>query len=200
MALIAFTGSRSVGLAINAKAAEVSASGQLEVRQARDCRNGGQERDHRRRRRRSRRSRAGRRAKAPSAIRGKSARPVRGPSCWTASTTSFSTRLVEATRSLQVGPAEDPATSVSAGDRRRSRSSAFGRYIELGRQTARELLGDRRRARWRRRAFTSGRTSLPTSRPTVRWRRRKSSARCWPCCVRATSTRRSRSPTAPTTR
>ena len=60
--LIAFTGSRAVGLAINARAAEVSATGPAE-RQARDRRDGRQERDHRRRRRRSRRGGAGRRAK-----------------------------------------------------------------------------------------------------------------------------------------
>ncbi len=60
VALIAFTGSRAVGLAINARAAQVSAAGKLKMRQARDRRDGGQERDHRRRRRRSGRSGAGR--------------------------------------------------------------------------------------------------------------------------------------------
>ena len=47
VALIAFTGSRPVGLAINATAAEVSDAA-ARRRQARDRRNGRQERDHRR--------------------------------------------------------------------------------------------------------------------------------------------------------
>ena len=55
VALIAFTGSRPVGLAINATAAEVSKQG-VSQRQARHRRDGRQERDHRRRRRRPRRS------------------------------------------------------------------------------------------------------------------------------------------------
>ena len=47
VALIAFTGSRAVGLAINRRAAEVSASGIGYVKHV-ICRDGRQERDHRR--------------------------------------------------------------------------------------------------------------------------------------------------------
>ena len=51
----------------------------------------------------------------------------------------FLTRLVEATRSLKVGPADDPATSVGPV----IDAEAFARimeYIEIGRGEAREVL------------------------------------------------------------
>ena len=58
-AVIAFTGSRSVGLAINAARPKCRPA-RLSTREARDRRDGRQERHHRRRRRRPGRSRAGR--------------------------------------------------------------------------------------------------------------------------------------------
>jgi RHH-type proline utilization regulon transcriptional repressor/proline dehydrogenase/delta 1-pyrroline-5-carboxylate dehydrogenase len=52
---------------------------------------------------------------------------------------AFLTRLVEATRSLKVGPAWDPATSVAPVIDRES-VERIKRYIELGRKEAREVL------------------------------------------------------------
>ncbi len=51
----------------------------------------------------------------------------------------FSGRLVEATRSLKVGPASDPATSVGPVIDRES-TERIKRYIEIGRKEAREVL------------------------------------------------------------
>ena len=52
---------------------------------------------------------------------------------------AFLARLVEATRSLKIGPAEDPATSVGPVIDRKA-SDASQEYIELGRREAREVL------------------------------------------------------------
>ena len=95
------------------------------------------------------------------------------------STTRSCERLVEATRSLKVGPAEDPATQRFGRDRRRSRSTAFAKYIEIGRETGRESLGGGRRPAGRRRLL---RRPAHLRRRAARrhdWRRKKSSARCW---------------------
>ncbi|MBI3839157.1 MAG: L-glutamate gamma-semialdehyde dehydrogenase [Planctomycetia bacterium] len=138
VALIAFTGSRPVGLAINAQAAQVSASGQLKVVKHVIAEMGGKNAiiidDD---------------ADLDEAVAGvvKSAFGYQGQKCSACSRVivlesvydTFLRRLVEATRSLQIGPAEDPSTSVSA----LIDAEAFDRvrrYIEIGRQTGREAL------------------------------------------------------------
>ena len=138
VALIAFTGSRAVGLAINAKAAEVSKRGIGYVKHA-ICEMGGKNAiivdDD---------------ADLDEAVLGvlKSAFGYQGQKCSACSRCivlssvydGFIARLVEATRSLKVGPADDPATSVGpvidAESVRR-----INEYIELGRREAREVLG-----------------------------------------------------------
>jgi RHH-type proline utilization regulon transcriptional repressor/proline dehydrogenase/delta 1-pyrroline-5-carboxylate dehydrogenase len=52
---------------------------------------------------------------------------------------TFLGRLIDATRSLKIGPAEDPATSVSAVIDQEA-FDRIGRYVEIGRQTSREVL------------------------------------------------------------
>ncbi len=136
VALIAFTGSRSVGLAINARAAEVSTRLTSVKRVIAEM--GGKNAiivdDD---------------ADLDEAVVGvmKSAFGYQGQKCSACSRVivlaaihdSFVQRLVEATRSLKIGPAEDPATSVGPV----IDEDAFRRvheYIALGRQTAREAL------------------------------------------------------------
>jgi RHH-type proline utilization regulon transcriptional repressor/proline dehydrogenase/delta 1-pyrroline-5-carboxylate dehydrogenase len=137
VALIAFTGSRAVGLAINAKAAEVSARGIGYVKHA-ICEMGGKNAiiidDD---------------ADLDEAVLGvvKSAFGYQGQKCSACSRCivlagvydSFLARLVEATRSLKIGPADDPATTVGpvidAGSVRR-----IARYIEIGQVDGREVL------------------------------------------------------------
>ena len=136
-AVIAFTGSRPVGLAINRQAAEVSASGIGYVKRV-IAELGGKNAiiidDD---------------ADFDEAVLAvvKSAFGYQGQKCSACSRVIvldkvydvFLQRLVEATRSLQVGPAEDPATSVGPV----IDSEAFERvksYIKLGRQEAREAL------------------------------------------------------------
>ncbi|HTQ37672.1 MAG TPA: L-glutamate gamma-semialdehyde dehydrogenase [Pirellulales bacterium] len=137
VALIAFTGSRAVGLAINAKAAEVSARGIGYVKHA-ICEMGGKnaiivDED----------------ADLDEAVLGvvKSAFGYQGQKCSACSRCIvlasiydvFLARLVEATRSLKVGPADDPATSVGpvidADSVRRIQN-----YIDIGRMDGREVL------------------------------------------------------------
>ncbi len=137
VALIAFTGSREVGLAINKRAAEVSAQGIGYVKHV-ICEMGGKnaiivDED----------------ADLDEAVLGvvKSAFGYQGQKCSACSRAivlagvydTFLTRLVEATRSLKVGPADDPATSVGpvidADSMRRIK-----RYIEIGQFDARETL------------------------------------------------------------
>ena len=110
VALIAFTGSRAVGLAINAKAAEVSKHGIGYVKHA-ICEMGGKNAiivdDD---------------ADLDEAVLGvvKSAFGYQGQKCSACSRCivlasiydGFIARLVEATRSLKIGPADDPATSI----------------------------------------------------------------------------------------
>ncbi len=138
VALIAFTGSRAVGLAINARAAEVSASGKLKYVKHVIAEMGGKNAiivdDD---------------ADLDEAVLAvvRSAFGYQGQKCSACSRVivldsvyaTFLERLVEATRSLTVGPAEDPSASVSAviddAAYRRIRE-----YIEIGRRTAREVL------------------------------------------------------------
>jgi RHH-type transcriptional regulator, proline utilization regulon repressor / proline dehydrogenase / delta 1-pyrroline-5-carboxylate dehydrogenase len=137
VALIAFTGSRAVGLAINAKAAEVSAKGIGYVKYV-ICEMGGKNAiivdDD---------------ADLDEAVLGvvKSAFGYQGQKCSACSRCivlasiydTFLARLVEATRSLKVGPADEPATSVGpvidAQSVRRIQN-----YIDVGRMDGRELL------------------------------------------------------------
>ncbi len=138
VALVAFTGSRGVGLAIHAKAAEVSAAGNLRFIKHVIAEMGGKNAividDD---------------ADLDEAVLGvvKSAFGYQGQKCSACSRAivlervyeTFCKRLVEATRSLKVGPAEDPATSLSAVIDQEA-YDRIGRYVELGRRTARELL------------------------------------------------------------
>ena len=139
MALIAFTGSRAVGLAINRRAAEISATA-AGIRQVKRViiEMGGKnaiivdddaDLDE------------AVPASSPArlAIRAKNARPVRAASCVGAVYDAFLKRLVEAARSLKVGPAEDPATRIGPV----IDAEAFERirrYIDVGRREAREVL------------------------------------------------------------
>jgi RHH-type proline utilization regulon transcriptional repressor/proline dehydrogenase/delta 1-pyrroline-5-carboxylate dehydrogenase len=138
VALIAFTGSRAVGLAINARAAQVSASGKLKFVKHVIAEMGGKNAiivdDD---------------ADLDEAVLGvvKSAFGYQGQKCSACSRAivlqgvyeTFLERLVEATRSLKVGPAEDPATSVSAVIDAEA-VARVRQYIEIGRQTGREAL------------------------------------------------------------
>lgn len=138
VALIAFTGSRGVGLEINARAAQVSAAKGMRFVKHAIAEMGGKNAiivdDD---------------ADLDEAVAGvvKSAFGYQGQKCSACSRVvvlsgvydAFLQRLVEATRSLVVGPAEDPATSVSAV----IDSAAFDRvrrYIDVGRRTCREAL------------------------------------------------------------
>ncbi len=138
VATIAFTGSRGVGLAINARAAAVSATGKLKLVKHVIAEMGGKNAiivdvD----------------ADLDEAVLGvmKSAFGYQGQKCSACSRVivldavydTFVQRLIEATRSLQIGPAEDPASSLSAV----IDAEAFeriNRYIAGGRKTAREAL------------------------------------------------------------
>jgi RHH-type proline utilization regulon transcriptional repressor/proline dehydrogenase/delta 1-pyrroline-5-carboxylate dehydrogenase len=137
VALVVFTGSRAVGLAINKRAAEVSAAGLPYVKRV-IAEMGGKnaiivDAD----------------ADLDEAVLGvvKSAFGYQGQKCSACSRAivldsvyeAFLTRLVEATRSLKVGPAVDPATSVAPVIDRDS-VERIQRYIELGRTEAREVL------------------------------------------------------------
>ena len=81
---------------------------------------------------------------------------------------AFVARLVEATRSLKVGPAEDPAASVGPV----IDEEAFERieeYIELGRQRVAPVLAAAKSGAGRARAITSARTFSPTSTRAPHW-------------------------------
>lgn len=136
-AVIAFTGSRAVGLAINRRAAEVSASGVGYVKRV-IAEMGGKNAividDD---------------ADLDEAVLAvvKSAFGYQGQKCSACSRAIvldrvydvFLQRLIEAARSLQVGPAEDPATSVGPV----IDSESFDRvrkYIDLGRREGLEAL------------------------------------------------------------
>jgi RHH-type proline utilization regulon transcriptional repressor/proline dehydrogenase/delta 1-pyrroline-5-carboxylate dehydrogenase len=135
---IAFTGSRAVGLAINARAAQVSASGKLKFVKHVIAEMGGKNAiivdDD---------------ADLDEAVLGvvASAFGYQGQKCSACSRAivldavydTFLKRLVEATRSLKIGPAEDPATSVSAVIDAES-LARIHQYIEIGRRTSRLAL------------------------------------------------------------
>ncbi len=137
VALIAFTGSRAVGLQINRHAAEVSAQGIGYVKHA-ICEMGGKNAiivdDD---------------ADLDEAVLGvvKSAFGYQGQKCSACSRCivlsnvydTFLTRLAEATRSLKVGSAEDPATTIGPVIDAES-VQRIKDYIELGKREARTVL------------------------------------------------------------
>jgi RHH-type proline utilization regulon transcriptional repressor/proline dehydrogenase/delta 1-pyrroline-5-carboxylate dehydrogenase len=138
VSLISFTGSRQVGLAINVKAADISAGRDMTLVKKVIAEMGGKnaiiiDND----------------ADLDEAVLGviKSAFGYQGQKCSACSRVivlegvyeTFLNRLVESARSLKVGPAEEPETSVSAV----IDEDAFGRiqsYIEIGRREGREVL------------------------------------------------------------
>jgi RHH-type proline utilization regulon transcriptional repressor/proline dehydrogenase/delta 1-pyrroline-5-carboxylate dehydrogenase len=137
VALIAFTGSRNVGLAINAKAAEVSAAGIPVVKRV-IAEMGGKnaiivDAD----------------ADLDEAVLGvmKSAFGFQGQKCSACSRAivlepvydAFLERLIEAARSLNVGPASDPSTSVGPVIDEQALAK-IKQYIELGKQEGRVAL------------------------------------------------------------
>jgi RHH-type transcriptional regulator, proline utilization regulon repressor / proline dehydrogenase / delta 1-pyrroline-5-carboxylate dehydrogenase len=136
-ALIAFTGSRAVGLAINQRAADVSATGIGHVKRV-IAEMGGKNAilidDD---------------ADLDEAVLAvvKSAFGYQGQKCSACSRVialagiydALANRLIEATRSLQIGPADDPATSVGPVIDAEAREH-IRQYIELGRREAREAL------------------------------------------------------------
>lgn len=138
VSVIAFTGSRSVGLAIHRRAAEISASGITAVKRV-IAEMGGKNAiivdDD---------------ADLDEAVVGvmKSAFGYQGQKCSACSRAivlssiydAFLDRLVDAVRSLKLGPAEDPATSVGPV----IDADSFDRvrkYVELGKQEGRLVLG-----------------------------------------------------------
>jgi len=135
-ALIAFTGSRAVGLAINARAAEVSAAGDVVKRVIAEM--GGKNAilvdDD---------------ADLDEAVLAvvRSAFGYQGQKCSACSRAivldsvydTFLERLVEATKSLQVGPAEDPGASVGPVIDEES-LVRVQRYIDLGKREGRMAL------------------------------------------------------------
>jgi RHH-type proline utilization regulon transcriptional repressor/proline dehydrogenase/delta 1-pyrroline-5-carboxylate dehydrogenase len=138
VATIAFTGSRAVGLAIHARAAAISASGKFKFVKHVIAEMGGKNAiivdDD---------------ADLDEAVVAvvKSAFGYQGQKCSACSRVivldavydTFVQRLVEATRSLKVGPAEDPAASVSAVIDAES-FERIEKFIAIGRETGRELL------------------------------------------------------------
>jgi RHH-type proline utilization regulon transcriptional repressor/proline dehydrogenase/delta 1-pyrroline-5-carboxylate dehydrogenase len=136
-AVIAFTGSRAVGLAINARAAEVSAEGIGYVKRV-IAEMGGKNAiivdDD---------------ADLDEAVLGvvRSAFGYQGQKCSACSRAivlstiydTFLERLVESARSLKVGPAEDPATSVGPVIDEEA-AARVRQYIDIGRREGREVL------------------------------------------------------------
>lgn len=137
VAIIAFTGSRQVGLAINRRAAEVSASGITHVKRV-IAEMGGKnaiivDAD----------------ADLDEAVQGvvKSAFGFQGQKCSACSRAivvgnvydAFMKRLIEMVRTLKVGLAEDPATDVGPVIDEAARAKIL-EYIAIGKQEAREAL------------------------------------------------------------
>jgi len=136
VAMIVFTGSRQVGLAINAKAAEVAARSPQVKRVVAEM--GGKNAiivdDD---------------ADLDEAVQGvaRSAFGFQGQKCSACSRVvvlegiydHFLARLVEAARTCQVGAAEDPGTDIGPVINAEALSS-IRRYIEIGRQEGREVL------------------------------------------------------------
>jgi RHH-type proline utilization regulon transcriptional repressor/proline dehydrogenase/delta 1-pyrroline-5-carboxylate dehydrogenase len=138
VALIAFTGSRTVGLAINARAAEVSRQGMTQVKRV-IAELGGKnaiivDAD----------------ADLDEAVSGvvKSAFGYQGQKCSACSRAIvhadvydvFLQRLIEATKSLRIGLPEDPATVIGPVIDEES-AQKIRSYIEIGKQEARLALG-----------------------------------------------------------
>jgi RHH-type proline utilization regulon transcriptional repressor/proline dehydrogenase/delta 1-pyrroline-5-carboxylate dehydrogenase len=137
VAVIAFTGSRKVGLAINARAAEISKSGLTQVKRV-IAELGGKNAiivaDD---------------ADLDEAVAGvtRSAFGFQGQKCSACSRAivlapvydTFLARLVEATKSLKLGLAEDPSTAVGPVIDEES-ASRIRKYIEIGKQEARLAL------------------------------------------------------------
>jgi len=138
VSLIAFTGSRSVGLAINARAAEVSKQGSQSVKRV-IAEMGGKnaiivDAD----------------ADLDEAVLGvvKSALGYQGQKCSACSRAivlaevydAFLGRLIEATRSLKIGPAEEAATSIGPVIDEESYRRIL-KYIEIGKSEGRLVLG-----------------------------------------------------------
>jgi RHH-type transcriptional regulator, proline utilization regulon repressor / proline dehydrogenase / delta 1-pyrroline-5-carboxylate dehydrogenase len=138
VALIAFTGSRAVGLAINATAAEVSKRGAPQVKRV-IAEMGGKnaiivDAD----------------ADLDEAVAGvmKSAFGYQGQKCSACSRAivladvydSFLKRLALATQSLKIGPAEEPATSVGPVIDEES-FERIQRYLDIGKSEGRLVLG-----------------------------------------------------------
>src|SRR5262245_15007595 len=129
VALIAFTGSRAVGLAINAKAAEVSQQGIVNVKRV-IAEMGGKNAII-----------VAADADLDEAVSGvvKSAFGYQGQKCSACSRAivvgdiyePFLRRLVEATKSLKIGPAEDPASAVGPVIEEEA-FERISRYIEIG--------------------------------------------------------------------
>lgn len=137
VAIIAFTGSRQVGLAINRRAAEVSAAGITQVKRV-IAEMGGKnaiivDAD----------------ADLDEAVQGvvRSAFGFQGQKCSACSRVivigsvydAFLKRLAEMTRTLKVGRADDPATDIGPVIDEASRSKTR-EYIAIGRQEGREVL------------------------------------------------------------
>ena len=137
VAIIVFTGSRQVGLAINAAAAQASTRGIVNVKRV-IAEMGGKNAII-----------VAADADLDEAVAGvmKSAFGYQGQKCSACSRAivmaevydTFLHRLVEATKSLQLGPADDPATSVGPviDDESLSRIQSF---IEIGKQEGRLML------------------------------------------------------------
>lgn len=137
VAIIVFTGSRQVGLAINAAAAQASTRGVVNVKRV-IAEMGGKNAII-----------VAADADLDEAVAGvmKSAFGYQGQKCSACSRAivlaevydTFLHRLVEATKSLQLGPADDPATSVGPviDDESLSR---IKNYIEIGKQEGRLVL------------------------------------------------------------
>jgi RHH-type proline utilization regulon transcriptional repressor/proline dehydrogenase/delta 1-pyrroline-5-carboxylate dehydrogenase len=136
--IIAFTGSRSVGLAINATAAEVSRRGTGQVKRV-IAEMGGKNAII-----------VAADADLDEAVTGvaKSAFVYQGQKCSACSRAvvvadvydAFLARLVEATRSMKLGPAEEPSTLIGPviDDEALAR---IKEYIEIGKQEGRLILG-----------------------------------------------------------
>jgi RHH-type proline utilization regulon transcriptional repressor/proline dehydrogenase/delta 1-pyrroline-5-carboxylate dehydrogenase len=137
VALIAFTGSRAVGLAINARAAEISKRGLAQVKRV-IAELGGKnaiivDAD----------------ADLDEAVAGvvKSAFGYQGQKCSACSRAvvlaevydTFLERLVEATKSLKVGPPEEPGTMIGPVIDEEA-AKKIREYIEIGKQEARVAL------------------------------------------------------------
>ncbi len=166
VALIAFTGSRGVGLRDQPRRRPRCLRGPG-PRQARHRRDGRQERDHRRRRRRPRRGGPRRRLAAPSATQGQKCSACCRVIVLEALYDAFLDRLVEATRSLKVAPAEDPGCARRPGHRRRGAPAHPATTIERANGEAQAGLRRRRRAAGGRRAITSAPHIFADVSPTV---------------------------------